>query len=563
MIRSSVLLDLGKAVGDFGSMIKKENVQRNYLLGEENASHARGLNSGVVKGKLVVLEETPQDMVVDKDKIYVFHRPPSDLKPVAGIATVTEGNLVSHVQLLARNLSIPNAVISDQNFSSLRKYDGQEVFYAVSPEGQVILKEVDQMTDRDKALVKQEQKKRSEERVHVPVDKIDLTQTKVLNMNSVKASSSGVICGPKAANLGQLKAMFPEQVVEGLVIPFGIFRTHMDQIMSGQNISYWAFLNQSFAKAEQMREAGTPEPEIEVFLLDKLAILREAILQIEFYPEFETDLRNQFKKVFDAPVGKVPVFIRSDTNMEDLPSFTGAGLNLTLFNIVEEERILSGIKKVWASPYTERSFKWRQRYLLNPENVFPSILIIPSVDVDFSGVLITKGITSGKDEDLTLAISRGAGGAVDGQAAESYLLRADSTHQLLTPAREPFYRRLPASGGTSTKIANFNEPIAKVNNLQTVRDFAKVVETTFPQATGTEPASAYDIEFGFKEDKFWLFQIRPFVESSQNWSLDEPEKTLEPTEEIMYTYWWWSIIVVILLIGIGVLWAVWKSSKMT
>ena len=26
---------------------------------------------------------------------------------------------------------------------------------------------------------------------------------------------------------------------------------------------------------------------------------------------------------------------------------------------------------------------------------------------------------------------------------------------------------------------------------------------------------AYDVEFGFKNDKLWLFQIRPFVENKQ------------------------------------------------
>ena len=77
--------------------------------------------------------------------------------------------------------------------------------------------------------------------------------------------------------------------------------------------------------------------------------------------------------------------------MEDLKDFTGAGLNLTLFNVVDYETIIQGIRDVWASPYTERSYKWRQQYLLNPENVFPSILIIPSVDVDYSGVMVTRG----------------------------------------------------------------------------------------------------------------------------------------------------------------------------
>ena len=65
-----------------------------------------------------------------------------------------------------------------------------------------------------------------------------------------------ILCGPKAANLGQLKKMFPDNVVEGLVIPFGIFREHMDQPMPDQGKSYWKFLNDMFSEAEKMRSEG-------------------------------------------------------------------------------------------------------------------------------------------------------------------------------------------------------------------------------------------------------------------------------------------------------------------
>ncbi|OXS18948.1 hypothetical protein CGU36_27870, partial [Pseudomonas fluorescens] len=141
-------------------------------------------------------------------------------------------------------------------------------------------------------------------------------------------------------------------------------------------------------------------------------------------------------------------FLRSDTNMEDLEEFTGAGLNLTVFNVVEREKILQGIRDVWASPYTERSFKWRQTYLSNPESVYPSILIIPTVDVDYSGVLITKDFLNNHAEKITVAMSRGAGGAVDGQSAETYLIHQNGTTELIAPARENKRRRLPITGGS-------------------------------------------------------------------------------------------------------------------
>lgn len=508
-IRSSVLLPLGNTVSQLGDFVAQQSKLTNSVLELKNQSSIRGLNPGYAFGELVVVNGTEEIEVVS-NKIYVFYTPPSDLKPVAGIMTVSEGNMVSHVQLLARNLGIPNAVLSAPNMEAIKAYAGQNVFYAVSNKGTVIMKHESEMTDTEKALFVK--KARKEEKVKVPVSKIDLNQQRILNMRDVNAASSGKICGPKAANLGQLKALFPDLVVEGLVLPFGVFRAHLDQIMSGQTITYWEFLNQTFAKAEQMRKEGETEEVVEKMMFERLEILRNAIKKIELLPSFIADLEQQFKTAFGRKLGEVPVFLRSDTNMEDLKEFTGAGLNLTIFNVVDRNKIIQGIKDVWASPYTERSFKWRQKYLLNPENVFPSILIIPSVDVEHSGVLITKGITTGDPNDMTIAFSKGAGGAVDGQAAESYTLLQNGVNRLISPARESKYRRLPETGGSVMKTTTFDKAIMSKDNLSALRQIADEVKVQMPKVW-EESVSAYDVELGFKEDKVWLFQIRPFVEN--------------------------------------------------
>ena len=219
--------------------------------------------------------------------------------------------------------------------------------------------------------------------------------------------------------------MFPDNVVEGIVLPFGVFREHMNQKIPGQETTYWVMMIRIFDHAECMKCSNYSDAEVENFILQKLDTLRTLIKKMPLLPSFRNELQEQFQSAFGKPLGKVPVFIRSDTNMEDLKDFTGAGLNLTVFNVVDVEKIYQGIRDVWASPYSERSYKWRQRYLNNPENVFPSIVIIPSVDGDHSGVMITKGVTTYNDDDLTVAFNRGVGGAVDGQAAESWLLSAD------------------------------------------------------------------------------------------------------------------------------------------
>ena len=512
-IRGAIALYLGKSVGELGDFISGQSSLSNKVLDIPNQSSIRGLNPGYAYGELVVVDGSSEDIEVASNKIYIFQRSPSDLKPVAGIATVAEGNMVSHVQLLARNLGIPNAALSGENLQNLKKYDGEMVFYAVSNKGNVILKPSSDMTEAELKLF--EKQERNMDMVEVPIERIRLDSTDVLDMRTVDASDSGELCGPKAANLGQLKKMFPNQVVEGLVIPFGIFRDHMDQNMPGQQSSYWEFLNAMFAEAKNMLAQGIPEPEVENFQLRQLETLRGAIKEMPLKKNFLDQLENKFKSVLGSDFGSVPVFLRSDTNMEDLKNFTGAGLNLTLFNVLEKEKIINGIKEVWASPYTERSFKWRQKYLLNPENVFPSILVIPSVDVDYSGVLITKGINSGNDKDLTIAFSRGAGGAVDGQSAETYTVYDGGGYRLLAPAREPKYNVLPATGGTAKNIATFEQRIVNDANIEAIRALANEVRKTLPKETDSDYKGAYDVELGFKDNTLWLFQVRPFVENKK------------------------------------------------
>lgn len=418
-----------------------------------------------------------------------------------------------HVQLLARNLGIPNAALSDDNLQNLKKFNGQKVFYAVSNKGNVILKLEKDMTIEEKGLFTK--KERNETKIAVPVEEIRLNENNILNMRNVGASDSGKICGPKAANLGQLKRMFPDKVVEGLVIPFGIFKSHMDQQMPDQNMSYWKFLTNMFAEAAKMRTSKIDENTVEKYQLKQLEILSAAIKKMPLQASFIAQMEKEFQLVLGKKLGEIPVFLRSDTNMEDLKDFSGAGLNLTLFNVVTKDKILQGIKDVWASPYTERSFKWRQKYLLNPENVFPSILVIPSVDVDYSGVLITTGINSGNSKDLTIAFSRGAGGAVDGQSAESYELRVDGKTQLIAPARESLFNGLPITGGTIKKMATFENAILNEQNIIEIKELAINVRQKMAKEVNAEYKGAYDVELGFKDNKLWLFQIRPFVENKK------------------------------------------------
>jgi len=511
-VRSSLLLPMGNTAARLWDIASGMSGTSNQVMTIRNQNQVRGLNPGFALGELAVIAGIPKEIDWSSKKIYVLEHAPADIKPVAGIMAVSEGNLVSHVQLLARNLGIPNAAISLQNFNDLKTFSGQVVFYAVSRGGVVVVKPFNQLTSTEKSLVVE--KKRPEEKVTVPVRRIDW-RAGLKRLSDLRAADSGRISGPKAANLGQLKSLFPEQVVEGLVIPFAVFREHMDQQMPGKDLTYWGFLNQTFKTVAQERQQAKSDEEVEKIILERLTILREAIRSMPFLPEFAQKLRSQFQDTFGIPMGQLPVFVRSDTNMEDLKDFTGAGLNLTVFNVLETDKILQGIRDVWASPYSERSYLWRQKYLMNPENVFPSILLLPSVNLDKSGVLITTGVTTSKSNDITIAFSRGVGGAVEGQAAETYVISDKQENFLLSPAREMRYTVLPVTGGTEKAYSRLNHRLLSTADLHQLRLLVETIKQRLPGTPGIQGSGPFDIELGFRDSKIWLFQVRPYVENKR------------------------------------------------
>lgn len=510
-MRSTVLLTMGEAAGQLAGEQSRRSGRVNHLMGLSRQGGIRGLNPGLAVGELVVQSGSSQEMDFRPDAIYMLDRAPADLKPVAGIGTVSEGNLVSHVQLLARNLGIPNAVVSPETLQDMRRYSGQKVFYAVSPGGVVLMKPAADMDRDERRLI--EQRKRSEERIRVPTARVDLTATNLEGLRDLRAGDSGRVCGPKAANLGQLTTIFPENVAPGFIIPFGVFKQHMDQKVPGQAQTYWTWLASIFSDAEKARGAGQQESDVEQKVLAQLAELRTEIERMPLIPTFVVSLKQRFLEVLGEPLGRAPVFVRSDTNMEDLKDFTGAGLNLTIPNVVSEADVLQAIRRVWASPYRERGYRWRQKYLLNPEDVYPSLLILRSINADKSGVMITSGVASGVSNHFTVAFNRGVSGAVDGQAAEMYDLAPAGNQELLAPAREPEALTLPASGGTQRVQVAFNERVLSSEDLHALVTIGTRIRQSLPGTPGIETNGPFDIELGFLGSHLWLFQTRPFVEN--------------------------------------------------
>jgi hypothetical protein len=508
-IRSGILLPLGEVAARLRQASGAMSGVANRVVGSTSPGAFRGLNPGAAVGELVVVSGSPEGLDLRADKIYVLSYPPSDLKPVAGILTVSEGNAVSHVQLLARNLGLPNAVLTEECLRELVPWSGREVFYAVSPGGAVILKRAEDATADERALVEGQGTEAGDERVTVPVDQLRLDTRELLDLRDLRSADSGRLTGPKAANLGELRHLFPDKVAPGLVLPFGVFRAHLEQPRAGSAGTYWDLVQATFQDMPTGDEGA---------LRARLAELYEAIRRIPFLPGFEESLQRRFRETLGAEPEQLAVFVRSDTNMEDLKDFTGAGLNLTVPNVLGEPSLLQAIREVWASPFTERSYEWRRRVLTNPADVYPSVLLLPTQRVEKSGVMMTTGITSANPADTTVAFNWGQGGAVDSQAAESYLLREDGTDELLSPAREREYNLLLPRGGVELRAVDFSRPILSADDRRWLRAISADLRRLLPGVLSHGFPGPFDMELGFVEGAPRLLQVRPFVQNHRAWS---------------------------------------------
>src|SRR5690606_16307781 len=100
----------------------------------------------------------------------------------------------------------------------------------------------------------------------------------------------------------------------------------------------------------------TPERELSAWIEPRLEIMRHSIQSTPLAPDLEKAIRDALAKrdLLEAgrPESTVGCFVRSDTNVEDLEDFNGAGLNLTLFNLRSLDDIYAGLKQVWASPFS-------------------------------------------------------------------------------------------------------------------------------------------------------------------------------------------------------------------
>ncbi|MDX2456079.1 MAG: PEP/pyruvate-binding domain-containing protein, partial [Gammaproteobacteria bacterium] len=447
------------------------------LFGKQIGVGFRALNPGLARGVLHARPDFENIADFEPHGIYLLPETVSELPPVAGIMTAGEGNPLSHVQLLARNLGIPNVGVDEQLLSSIQKHDGEKIVMAVSPSGLVELSPDGPKWD---AIFGEDNKNKGAE-INPDLEKLDLTVQSFLLLDDLRAADSGRTVGPKAAKLGELRHHYPGAVAEGVAIPFGVFKASvLDKPYKSSGKTVFEWMVGEYDHIHQMPADSAERRTYTNRFRDELYNL---IANAKLDSNFRKQLRETMARAF-GPGDNYGVFVRSDTNVEDLAGFTGAGLNLTLPNVVGVDNVIDAIPKVWASPFTARAFAWRQSHMAQPEHVYPAVLLLRSVSNDKSGVMVTQDIDTGDTAILSVAVNEGVGGAVDGQSAESVRIDTrDGSVRVLAMATAPWRRNPNSAGGVDKLPASGSDTVLQPDEIKELIIFVKELPEKFPPIT--------------------------------------------------------------------------------
>jgi len=479
----------------------------NEIFGVRDGGEIYPLSPGVARGGLKVADSEADVARAGPNDILITSETISELPRVKGIITIGGMNVLSHIQLLAMNLGIPHISVDSRIADLLRTRNGDKILFEVSPDGKVVIEEDLSLNDpgSDSGIIKKKQ--------NLVKKKVDRSVSKLFTLSELSYTDSGRIVGPKAANLAMLKKEYPEHVAAAVVIPFGFFGKLFELPCAGQKS-----LQEYIVSTESVIKSLSPtrqKQELAKLLLD----IRSCIQRSTFTENFVAELSAKLHETLGPSYLSQGVFIRSDTNVEDLPHFTGAGLNRTIPNVKSFNEILQGIRQVWESPFSERAVTWRGDVISSLTDLFVSVIIQQAVPVEKSGVLISADIYKSGLAPLPAFIvstNEGVGGAVDNQWTESLLVSQRTGEVwIYSEASSATKKVLAPKGGISIEETILSERILTSQELSILSQLADDIPGRFAAilSDGKSRLPA-DIEFGFLKGRLLLFQIRPLRRAS-------------------------------------------------
>ena len=402
---------------------------------------------------------------------------------VYGVIVAKPSSPLSHINILAKGWNIPNVYIKDAD-KLFRQYDT----YVFRLEANLDDYKFDRASADD---VKKIFKSPDEQ-----VPPADLNTTKLAGLREMRKADS-IRYGSKSANLGEMlhARMIGVTVPDGFTAPFHWYAQFikdngLDKVIND------LMDNNDFVHNPRVRR-------------QKLEEFRNSIQNGKFDDILRADIIARWK----TQLGGKPVFVRSSSNSEDLPNFSGAGLYSSVPNVVTEDKLIDAVKKVWASLWKFEAYEARVRNYVSQSDVYMSALIQLGVDMERGGVMITKDPFDDKSKNSVYisAVCGHNSKVVDNTGIPEQVLfnpRSNSVVVMTLSQQENALEFDPNGDlrASTDTCAGANKRVLTDLETRALARAAIRIRTVFGGRKDQ------DIEWGILKNKIYIVQARPYID---------------------------------------------------
>lgn len=332
--------------------------------------------------------------------------------------------------------------------------------------------------------------------------------------------------GVKAANVAELSHFVGEHAPTGFAVPFHYYLDFVQHSAVTAELCQSAYshcvssgraavacsgskafcdlpgaasetLEQHALRLSQDAALAADSPTLEA-ALDSLVFL---FSQLPIDPTLATALDGEVAKRF----GTAKVRLRSSTNSEDLPGFSGAGLYDSLSATAAGKNAASlRIRNIWGSVWTWRAYQERQWWSIAHSHVRMAVLVHQSFpDEQANGVLISQNIADLTVQGMYVNVQKGevsVTNPTDGAVAEVFAMMPG-------PAGLTVQRLRYSSLSPGQAILSDAEALLLYQTASQVQEHFAPLYKKSPQQL------ALDMEFKFHGPTRALYikQVRPYV----------------------------------------------------
>jgi hypothetical protein len=434
------------------------------------------LNLAEGYGMLTVM--APDERPNPRD-IVIYEALPNEMPRVGGIITTVPQTPLSHVNLRAIQDGLPNAYIAGAlENAAITALVGKHVYYRVSADGYVL---------REATLAEVEAHYAARRPAEPQVPVRDLSATTIAPLDSIGFADWRRF-GVKAANVATMRRFgFPEGTVpDGFAIPFAFYDAFMT------HNGFYDEVRAMLADPQFLGDYDVQET--------RLKALRKRIEDGEM-PAWMLDALAAMQATF--PAGQ-PIRVRSSTNNEDLPGFSGAGLYDSFTHHPDEGHIAKSIKQVYASTWTFRAFDERQYYRVDHFQTAMGVLVHANYEGEAANGV---GVTTDPIYDTQGTYY------LNTQVGENLVTNPDA----LSVPEEILLGAAAGSGYTLVRPSNQvaeGQQVLSAKHLESMRRYLGVIRAEFATLYGeaANPDFAMEVEYKVTaQDVLEIKQARPWI----------------------------------------------------